>query len=259
MATTRNQATTPTTNTLLDRRTFLQRATAGAMVLSLPGMPAFAKELRMGIVVHSYGNRWNSKVASNKYPGFSSALDLLDHSHQIGAGGVQVVVKGWTADFARNVRDKREKLGLYLEGSIGLPKKADEVSGFEQDVIRAKEAGAQVLRTVCSGGRRYEILHSPEAFADMKKAALASLKLAEPILRKHSIKLAVENHKDWRAPELAGMLKQLNSEWIGVTLDFGNNIALIEDPMEVVQTLAPFVFSTHVKDCLLYTSPSPRD
>jgi len=218
------------------------------MVLSLPGMPAFAKELRMGIVVHSYGNRWNSKVASNKYPGFSSALDLLDHSHHIGAGGVQVVVKGWTADFARNVRDKREKLGLYLEGSIGLPKKADEVSGFEQDVIRAKEAGAQVLRTVCSGGRRYEILHSPEAFADMKKAALASLKLAEPILRKHSIKLAVENHKDWRAPELAGMLKQLNSEWIGVTLDFGNNIALIEDPMEVVQTLAPFVFSTHVKD-----------
>jgi hypothetical protein len=43
---------------------------------------------------------------------------------------------------------------------------------------------------------------------------------AEPILRKHKVKLAVENHKDWRAPELASALKQLNSEWIGVTLDF---------------------------------------
>ena len=217
-------------------------------MLSLPGVPGFVNEVPMGVVVHSYGNRWNSKAVSNAYPGFSSALDLLDHCHRIGAGGVQVVVRGWTADFAKNVRDKREKSGLYLEGSIGLPKKADEVPGFEQDVIRAKEAGARVLRTVCSGGRRYEILHSPAAFSDMKKNALTSLQLAEPILRKHTVKLAVENHKDWRAQELVGILKQINSEWIGVTLDFGNNMALIEDPMEVVQTLAPYAFSTHVKD-----------
>lgn len=215
--------------------------------MALPDFPEFVNA-RMGVVVHSYGNRWNSKTASANYPGFSSALDLLDHCRQINAGGVQVVVNGWTADFARNVRDKRERLGLYLEGSISLPKKADDVTGFEESVIRAKEAGAQVLRTVCSGGRRYEILHSSAAFDEMKKNALVSLKLAEPILRKHKVKLAVENHKDWRAPELVEMLKQLNSEWIGVTLDFGNNMALIEDPMAVVRTLAPYVFSTHVKD-----------
>lgn len=218
------------------------------MALSLPDFPEFAPDQRMGVVVHSYGNRWNSKTRSTAYPGFSSALDLLDHCHQIGAGGVQVVIKDWPADFAREVRDRREKLGMYLEGSVGLPKKADEVASFEQTVIRAKEAGALVLRTVCSGGRRYEILHSPEAFAEMKKNALASLQLAEPVLRKHKVKLAVENHKDWRAPELVGILKQLNSEWIGVTLDFGNNMALIEDSMAVVQTLAPYAFSTHVKD-----------
>ena len=233
---------------LMDRRTFLQQASAGAAVLSLPTIPEFANEPRMGVVVHSYGNRWNSKTPSANYPGFATALDLLDHCHQINAGGVQVVVNGWTADFAKSVRDKREKLGLYLEGSIGLPKKADDVPGFEQSVIRAKEAGAQVLRTVCSGGRRNEILHALAEFTAMKKAALTSLTLAEPVLRKHKVKLAVENHKDWRAPELVDILKQLNSEWIGVTLDFGNSMALIEDPMAVVQTLVPYAFSTHVKD-----------
>ena len=232
---------------MMDRRTFIQQASAGAVAFSLPNTPVDVKP-RMGVVVHSYGNRWQSKTVSTVYPGFSSALDLLDHCHRIGAGGVQVVVNGWTDDFARTVRDRREKLGLYLEGSIGLPKKADDVPGFEQSVIRAKEAGATVLRTVCSGGRRYEILHSPDAFADMKKAALVSLKLAEPVLRKHNVRLAVENHKDWRAPELVGMMKQLDSEWIGVTLDFGNSIALLEDPMVVVKTLAPYAFSTHVKD-----------
>ncbi|MBO0940068.1 TIM barrel protein [Fibrella sp. HMF5335] len=232
----------------MDRREFLQRSAAGTLVFALPEMPELVKGVPMGVVVHSYGNRWNSKVVSATYPGFTSALELLDHCHQIGAGGIQVVVNGWSDAFARTVRDRREKLGMYLEGSISVPKKADDVPTFEQDVIRAKEAGAQILRTVCSPGRRYEVLHSPQAFVDMKKNALTSLQLAEPVLRKHKVRLAVENHKDWRAPELVAMLKQLNSEWIGVTLDFGNSMALLEDPMTVVQTLAPYVFSTHVKD-----------
>ncbi|MEM8969704.1 MAG: sugar phosphate isomerase/epimerase, partial [Bacteroidota bacterium] len=75
-----------------------------------------------------------------------------------------------------------------------------------------------------------------------------SLELVEPIVRKHHMRLAVENHKDWRAPELIGILKHLDSEWVGVTLDFGNSISLMEDPMDVVEALVPYVFSTHVKD-----------
>lgn len=235
----------------MDRRKFLCDTTVlgiGAMTLPFLKVPGLFKETRMGVVVHSYGSRWQSTVKSQKYPGFLNAIDLVEHCHQIGAGGVQVVVKDWTADFAKNLRDKREKLGMYLEGSIAVPGKAGDVAKFEQEVINAKEAGAQILRTVTSGGRRYEVFHSPEAVQQFKKNALASLQLAEPVLRKYKVKLAIENHKDWRADELVNALKQLNSEWIGVTLDFGNSISLLEDPMEVVEKLAPYVFSTHVKD-----------
>jgi sugar phosphate isomerase/epimerase len=101
---------------------------------------------------------------------------------------------------------------------------------------------------VSLGGRRYESFNSARLYEEYVKRALTSLQLAEPILSKHKIHLGVENHKDWLAPELAAALKQLSSEWIGVTLDFGNSIALLEDPMEVVQTLAPYAFTTHVKD-----------
>ncbi|RCR65937.1 sugar phosphate isomerase/epimerase family protein [Larkinella punicea] len=232
----------------MDRRDFIQKATLGALVFSLPKMPAFLKDMPMGVVVHSYGSRWNSKVESKKYPGFTSAIELIDHCKEIGAGGVQTVVKDWSAEFAKKVRTEREKTGLYLEGSIGLPKKAEQVAAFEQEVVNAKEAGATVLRTVCSSGRRYETYHSNEEWQALKKNALVSLQLSEPILRKHKVKLAVENHKDWRADELVAVLKQIDSEWVGVTLDFGNSIALLEDPMAVVQTLAPYVFTTHVKD-----------
>ena len=233
---------------MMNRRDFVGRTVKAAAVLPFVRLPHMYRAMRMGIVVHSYAHRWNSKVESQKYPGFKDAIDLLEHCHEVGGGGVQVVVRNWSEDFARKVRDRREKLGLYLEGSIALPKKAEDVASFEKEVRAAKEAGARVIRTVCLSGRRYENFESLQAFNEFARNSMVSLQLAEPVMRKHKMRLAIENHKDWRAPELLDIMKKIDSEWVGVNIDFGNNIALIEDPMEVVKTLAPFVFSTHVKD-----------
>jgi 3-oxoisoapionate decarboxylase len=43
-------------------------------------------------------------------------------------------------------------------------------------------------------------------------------------------------------------LKRYSSEWMGVCLDTGNNLALLDDPYQMVEKLAPFAFSTHIKD-----------
>ena len=233
---------------LVNRRTFLQRSALGVAAVSLGPLPKTFAPQRMGIVVHSYASRWNSKTPSTSYPGFTTALDLLEHCHKIGAGGVQTTVRDWTSATAKKLRNQREKWDMYLEGSIGLPKNPDDVARFAEEVKNAREAGASVLRTVCMNGRRYESLHSDQDFRKFQKEAIASLQLAEKVVRQNKVQLAVENHKDWRADELATVLKNLSSEWVGVTLDFGNSIALLEDPMEVVHTLAPFVMSTHVKD-----------
>ncbi len=233
----------------MERREFIVGATLGTLGISaFQGIPDFLTSRKMGIVVHSYWSRWNSKVESKKYPGFQNAIDLNNNCHEIGAGGVQVGVKDWSLDFARKVRDQREKLGLYLEGSIGLPNKPEDVQRFEQDVKSAKEAGAIILRTVASTGRRYEVYHSMEEYSTAIRQAIISLQLAESIAKKYNVKIAVENHKDWHAPELVDIIKKLDSEYIGITLDFGNSIALLEDPMKVVEVLAPYIFSTHVKD-----------
>ena len=60
--------------------------------------------------------------------------------------------------------------------------------------------------------------------------------------------LAIENHKDWTADEMAALMKAKSSRWLGVCLDTGNNIALLDDPMATVEALAPYAVSTHVKD-----------
>jgi 3-oxoisoapionate decarboxylase len=232
----------------MNRRNFLHQASMAALTLPFVKLPASYKAMGMGVVVHSYASRWNSKTESEKYPGFQNAIELIDHCHSIGAGGVQVVVREWGHDFAKKVRDRREKLGLFIEGSISLPKQKDDISRFEKDILDAKEAGAEIVRSVCLNGRRYENFQTLQQFQEFAKNSVTSLQLAEPIVRKHKIKLAIENHKDWRAEELADLLHKLDSEWVGVTLDFGNNIALIDDPMALVNILSPYLFSTHVKD-----------
>ena len=166
------------------RRDFLKKSALAAAALTWPfsALPESLKSVLMGVVVHSYGMRWGSKVESAKYPGFTNALDLMRHCHSIGAGGIQTMVGGWAEDFAKKVRDEREKLGMYLEGSIGLPKDSADLDRFEKEVRLAKEAGATVLRTVCLSGRRYENFKTEAEWITFKENSIKSIQLEHPDL-----------------------------------------------------------------------------
>ena len=50
------------------------------------------------------------------------------------------------------------------------------------------------------------------------------------------------------ASTLLDFLRRADSPHIGVCVDTGNSIALLEDPLAVVKAYAPWAFSTHLKD-----------
>ncbi|MEM8486203.1 MAG: TIM barrel protein [Bacteroidota bacterium] len=238
----------------MNRRQFLETtATASAMALAPLSAPSLVLPQslgpRMGISIASYAIRWRSKAASKQYPAFTDALQVLAHSQQLGAGGIQIGVRGWAEAFAGKVRDAREKHNLYLEGQISLPKDdGDDLARFEHEVKNAREAGATILRAVCLGGRRYETFSTLASFQSFKADSIAALERAVPVMQRNRVKLAIENHKDWRIQEIIAIIEHLGSPWMGITLDTGNNISLLEDPMEVVEALAPYTFTTHFKD-----------
>jgi sugar phosphate isomerase/epimerase len=97
-------------------------------------------------------------------------------------------------------------------------------------------------------GRRYETFATAAAFRRFAEASSHALGLVAPVVSRHGIRLAVENHKDYRADELIAVLKRVRNDHVGICLDTGNSIALLEDPMEVVEALAPWTFTTHFKD-----------
>ncbi|HEV3082074.1 MAG TPA: sugar phosphate isomerase/epimerase [Gemmataceae bacterium] len=223
---------------------------------ALPVLPALASgsgrqdtEVRpMGVVAYCYGLRLAADRAGGPNAGLNDPIAFVEHCQQRGAGGVQMSIGVRDSAYAARLRDKIADLHMYLEGIIRLPKDRMDAERFAREVTTAKEAGAKVLRTVLLGTRRYETFETAAAFRDWTDRAWHSLVSAEPIIAGHDMRLAIENHKDLRTEELLPLLKRLSSQHVGLCVDLANSIALLEDPVAVVEAYAPWAFSTHMKD-----------
>jgi sugar phosphate isomerase/epimerase len=74
---------------------------------------------------------------------------------------------------------------------------------------------------------------------------------AKAALDRHQLEVGIENHKDWRAEELVELIRSTGSPYLGACVDFGNNVSLLEDPLDTVTALAPYAVTTHLKDMAL--------
>jgi sugar phosphate isomerase/epimerase len=221
-----------------------------AACAAVPALRAFAAAdtKRLGVVIHSFAVRAAADRAKAPAARITDPLVLLEHCHALGAGGIQTGIGVRDQDYIARLRRQLDAYGMFLEGSIRLPQDRADVARFAREVRTAKDAGATVVRTVMLSGRRYETFASAAAFRQWADRAYQSLTLAEPVMAKQGLRLAVENHKDWRADELAGILKRLDSPHVGACVDTGNNLALLEDPLTTVAALSPWAFAVHLKD-----------
>lgn len=171
------------------------------------------------------------------------ALEFLEKCHALGAGGVQTALNG----DLQKLRARAEELGMYLEGMVSIPRNGD-LTALDKSLADAKAAGVTVVRAAMLSGRRYETFPT---LADWKKwvdQSYEALRLAMPVIEKHKVVVALENHKDWTLEDFLKLLRTYQSEYLQVCLDFGNNIALLDDPMELIEGLARYAKSTHIKD-----------
>ncbi len=159
------------------------------------------------------------------------------------AAGIQSAIHG---DPVR-LRARAEQLGMYIEAMVPLPHE-DDTSAFEESVKTAQAAGAVALRSACLGTRRYETFKSLDQWRDFVAASNRSVAAALPILDRYQIPLGLENHKDWTADEMHAFFERHANEYLGVCLDFGNNISLLDDPFYAIEKLAPYAVSTHLKN-----------
>jgi 3-oxoisoapionate decarboxylase len=179
-----------------------------------------------------------------------TAAAFVDLCHQFGSTGCQVDLSQFEShepEYVDRVRAAIEAKQLFVELSAGA-RYLESAEAFDRAAAVAKRLGATRIRVALLSGRRYETFRTTtdwQAFSDKWRRALPAIK--GPV-EHHGLQIGIENHKDWTARELAALLGEVDSPLVGACIDFGNNLALMEDPLETVSTLAPFGVTTHLKD-----------
>ena len=222
----------------MNRRSFLKTVAASLAPLMGDRLSS-AQELTrtsMGVVQYSFSDS----------PHTRSAYDFLEYCHSLGAGGIQMGLDSLDPGYLDKLRRRTTELGMYIEVIVSLPQ--NDAADFERHVAAARRAGAVCLRSACLNGRRYENFTSLDQWKSFVAQSHQRIALMVPILEKHRLPLGLENHKDWTADEMVALMERHGSEFLGVCLDTGNNIALLDDPMDVIAKLAPLAVTTHFKN-----------
>jgi sugar phosphate isomerase/epimerase len=175
-------------------------------------------------------------------------FDIVEHCHNIGLGGVQIGgLQSTDPDYIKKLRAQVEGYNFHVIIDPRLPQPGGDLAAFDAQVKAIKEVGATAMHAAMTN-RRYEDFASFEPWKQMFERNQKTIEAALPVLEKYKIPLGIENHKGWRSPEQAAWMKRVSSEYVGVCLDFGNNVSLCEDPMDTLNNLLPYVVFAHIKD-----------
>jgi sugar phosphate isomerase/epimerase len=240
-----------------DRRTFLQMLGTAAMAMSAPAVtfgaaPSAAAPVRFGVDMYSLGAqnwtpiqqlefaaKWNVKVVHFSEIRFLGTL---------------------APENLRRVRARADELGIDIE--IGMrsicPTSAmfDKAQGTaEEQIVKMVDAArivrSPIIRAVLgsSADRRGGIDRHIESM-------VAVLKTVRSRVMDAGLKIAIENHAgDMQARELKSLVEAAGKEFVGVCLDSGNPVWTIEDPHFTLETLAPYVLTSHMRDSALWNTP----
>jgi 3-oxoisoapionate decarboxylase len=161
---------------------------------------------------------------------------------------------------------RAEAMGLYLEVGLPSPNPARRARELGRAVDAAELAWELVphLEAVAAlscrharvyVGDRHDRCRPDSPWSSQIEATIDVIKRLTPRLKDLGIRLAIETHADLTGDELITILERLDPDVAGVTLDTGNLVMRLDDPLEWADRLAPRVVATHVKDAVLAFTP----
>jgi sugar phosphate isomerase/epimerase len=170
---------------------------------------------------------------------------VIDRAASLGVEGLQININGRNGRFlgadpgdahhVRKVRDALEENGLFVE--VAGRSTRPDMLGWQLRLC--SDLGAGILRTVV-------VLE--DTIEQTTQGAQRDLEAVLPLAHQLGVRIALENHEDLTAGELASIIEAVDDDHLGVCLDTGNGLCVYEDPIETVTQLAPYAITSHVKD-----------
>jgi sugar phosphate isomerase/epimerase len=160
------------------------------------------------------------------------------------------------------VRSYAETRGIALEvGMLSFCPSSgifDPAQGTpDEQLTRVIEAavvvGSPLVR--CVVGNAFD-RRTPGGIARHIDEALKVLRRMRSRVMDAGLKVAVENHSgDMQARELKALVEAAGTDYVGVCIDSGNASWAIEDPHLTLDTLAPYVLTSHMRDSAVWNTP----
>jgi sugar phosphate isomerase/epimerase len=193
-------------------------------------------------------------------------IEYLDYAARQGAKVVHFseirFIGGLEPTNLRKVREHAEKLGIEVE--IGMksicPSSAmfDATQGtaeeqLEKMFIAANQVGSKIVRAVLGSMADRTGKMPIEGHIDGMAKVLRAVKSRA---QDRNLKIAIENHAgDMQGRELRMLIEEAGKDFVGACLDSGNPLWTIEDPHLTLETLAPYVLTSHIRDTAVWRIP----
>ena len=159
----------------------------------------------------------------------------------------------------KQIRDHADRLGIKLQLAFGTvcpsARSFNPQNGtLEEQVARALKGsqifGAKCMRCILGGDPE-----RPQIEMHIDNMIKAVRGMRSRILDS-GIKLAVENHGgDLQAREMKMMIEAIGTDVMGVCLDSGNPVWMLEDPHMTLETSIPYAETSHVRDSAVWKVP----
>jgi len=157
------------------------------------------------------------------------------------------------------VKDHAARVGVAIDAGIGcicpLSSGWNSREGNPTDYLLkglrvAKAVGAHSMR--CYLGANAD---RPNLERCME-ATIQALRSVRSQALDLGIRIAIENHSgDMQAREVKTLIEGAGKDSVGSCLDSGNPMWVVEDPLVTLETLAPYVVTTHIRDSAVCEHP----
>jgi sugar phosphate isomerase/epimerase len=215
-----------------------------------PTTPALSKKLKTSLNAFSF----NDPLLAGKM----TISDMLDFCAEAGFEGVDITGYYFSGypnvpadDYLYEIKRKAFRLGIGISGTgvrndftIADPvRRAEEVKLVKNWIEVAAKLGAPVLR-IFAGNQKNEGI-SQEAVTEWM---LKDIRQCVDYGKQHGVVIGLQNHNDFiqTAHQVIDIIRQINSEWLGLTLDTGSYRVL--NPYEEIGTSLNYTVNWQIKE-----------
>jgi len=236
------------------RRTFLQSLPLAAAATAAAAPPAPDVPVKLGFDSYSVrAFKWKAPQLLEYAAGLK--LDTIQFSDMAD-------YESHEPAYLQKIKDQAARLNISIDAGMGCI--CPSAKAFKKDGPPAREqiiAGLKISKMVgstsmrCYMGGAADRLGEPGIEACMADTIKVFKSVRSEALDL-GVKIAIENHAgDMQARETKIVIEESGKDFVASCLDTGNPVWALEDPFVALETLAPYVVTTHVRDSAVFEVP----